>query len=146
MPKSTTPKAILDALFPEPVTIAGLKLQKVSALHYLALEKIQSPLVGDGPEPTSEDLLEALLILSSTPPQVRDLLALGVDGIATLARDLAARLEVGDLLRMVPQLTAHVVAAFATAVPTAAPDGEVRPLAPGSSSAPSTPSAPPTPA
>ena len=140
MPKSTTPKAILDALFPEPVTVAGLRLQPVTALHYLALEKMSSPLVGDGPEPTSEDLLVALLILSSTTAQVRQMLQLGSGGIAALAVDLAARFNARDLLGVVPVLVGHLNSAFATAIPVATKEGEVPPLAPASSSGPSTPS------
>ena len=146
MAKTTTPRAILEALFPNPVTVANFKLQPVTALHYLALERIQSPLVGDAPEPTSLDLLMALVILSATPPQVRELLASGNARISEMAELLAERMTPRDVVGILPLLLAHVAAAFATMVPTAAPDGEVRPLAPASSSAPSTPSVPPTPA
>lgn len=140
MAKSTTPRAILEALFPAQVTVAGLHLQPFTSLHYLALERINSPLVGESAsDPVCEDLLAALLILSSTPKTLRDLLRLGQPGINELTLDMAERVAVNQLPGIIPLLKAHINTAFAPAVPTAAPDGEVRPLAPASSSAPSTP-------
>jgi hypothetical protein len=139
MAKSTTPRAILEALFPAEITVAGLKLVPFTSLHYLALEKLGSPLVAEnGSDPTSEDLLVALLVLSAPLKTVRELLRLGTEGVMELILDMAERVPVQQLIGVIPLLKAHIATAFATAVPTAAPDGEVRPLAPASSSAPST--------
>jgi hypothetical protein len=140
MAKSTTPKAILDALFPDAVTVAGLRLQPFTSLHYLALERINSPLVGESAaDPVCEDLLAALLILSSTPKTLREMLGFGQPLFGQLTLDLAERVPINQLPGIIPLLKAHINTAFAPAVPTAAPDGEVRPLAPASSSDPSTP-------
>ncbi|MCX7006607.1 MAG: hypothetical protein NTY53_05055 [Kiritimatiellaeota bacterium] len=139
MPKSTTPKAILEALFPDAVTIAGLKLQPISAVHYLALERLENPLIVSGLEAGTDDLIEALLILSLTPEQARALLAEGLDAVEARVMDLAGRIAAADLPGMTQALLAHISAAFNTAVPAKSESGEVRPLAPASSLSPSTP-------
>ena len=138
MSKSTTPRAILDAIFPDVVTVSGIKLQPFSAMHYLALERLENPLIVRGLDTGTDDLIEALLVLSLTPAQMRALLKEGFDSIAERVMELAGRISVADLPGMSDTLLAHISTAFNTAVPTAAPDGEVRPLAPASSSAPLT--------
>jgi len=139
MAKSTTPKSILAALFPDVVTVAGLRLQPVSAVHYLALERLENPLIVQGIDTTTSDLIEALLILSLTPDQIRTLLAEGLAAVEPRVLDLAGRISAADLPGMTQALLAHIATAFDTAVPGKGADGEVRPLAPASSSASSTP-------
>lgn len=138
MAKSTTPKDVLAALFPDVVTIAGLQLQPVSAIHYLALERLENPLIVSGLETTTDDLIEALLVLALTPEQVRALLAQGLPAVEARVLDLAGRIAATDLPGLTDVLLRHIAAAFATAIPAAAGAGEVRPLAPASSLAPST--------
>ena len=138
MSKSTTPKSTLAAIFPDVVTVSGLKLQPVSALHYLALERLENPLIVQGMETATSDLIEGLLILSLNPEQVRALLADGLAAVEPRVLELSGRISAADLPGMTQALLAHIASAFATAVPGKAQDGEVRPLAPAGSSGSST--------
>jgi len=137
MPKSTTPKAILNALFPNPVTVAGIKLQPVTSLHYLALEKLENPLINAGLDANTSSTVEALLILSLTPVQVRELLAEEYYAITVRVQELAGRIPAAELPGITQEMTEHILSAFKTAVPASAKECEARPLAPGSSSVPS---------
>ena len=138
MSKTTTPKKILDAIFPDVVTVAGLRLQPVTALHYLALEKLENPLVVRDLETTSKDLVEAIMVLSLAPNEVREIMQQGTLFVENAVLELAERIKAADLPGISQALLQHIYSAFDTAVPSAT-EGEVRPLAPASSLPPSTP-------
>lgn len=60
-----TPKAVLDAIIPERIAVCGLELRPLSLAHWLALQKIGSPIVQpDIVETTALDVVRAAMLLS----------------------------------------------------------------------------------
>lgn len=106
-----TPQVVLDAIFRNPITIAGLKLQPFSMAHFLYLERLRSPLAADRVgELRGEEILEALVLLSLPGELV---LALTEDDLKARVQAAAAKIAVGDILGVADKLISHVRSYFA---------------------------------
>ena len=128
-PSSTgTARAVLDAFMPAEVRIAGVVLQPLMIAHFMALEKIGSPLVSNKPT-TTHDVVAGLLLLSRPAREAKRTASQPEQAFSDLVDELAARIPAIDLLGAGEKLQAHVDGAFATApLPSNAEGGEGGPL------------------
>ncbi len=131
---SDTPKVVLDALFPQGVTVAGLRLQPVTVAHYLTLQRFGNPLGMEGeaelPDLAVKEILQALFILHLTPEAALEL----TEAAAGQAVDeMACRIQLADLRGVTRQLAEHVARALRTAPHAGVktdPEGNPDPFAP----------------
>lgn len=102
-----------------PLRAAGIELQPVTALHWLALRRMKSPILTPGAALDEMDSLRALLLLSTPADQVEALLALSAAKLQKRLHALAARIDLGRLADIPLALVRIINAAFATAIPPA---------------------------
>jgi len=131
-PKTPAYQSVLDAFLPKIMTVAGLDLQPISALHYLCLQRISSPLIENGAKATPTDIMAALLICTLEPAALSALFAGGVDVFWRECDLFAGRIDMAGLLEAPAKVTAHIDAAFANAmIPTDdGGEGDDAPFAP----------------
>lgn len=111
-----TPSVVLDAFFPATITVAGLVLKhRFTIKHWLALEKIDSPLAKGG---APVDLLSAVKALYVVSLPTEDVFAkvLASDFEAD-ALELAGRIPLAESAGIVRAVMAHINAGFVTARP-----------------------------
>jgi hypothetical protein len=117
------PQQVLDAVFPAEVRIGALALQPVSLLHYMALERIKSPLLQLGSTVQVRDVAAAVLVLSVPAKTLQSLFAGGDEGFHRRVDEFAMRVPAADILAAPSRLLSHLNAAFATAIPAGSSGG-----------------------
>ncbi len=146
-----TPSVVLDAFFPATVKVAGLVLKhRFTVKHWLALEKIQSPLVKTAAPVELLDAVRALYVVAMAPDDV--FAKVLTDEFERDAVALAGRIPMSEASGLVAAVMRHINREFVTAPPTnddsggdgdeatPFPKSKVRP-GPGGSSRPSRKSA-----
>lgn len=134
-PASGTPRKVLDAFAPPVMRIGTVALRPMSMGHFLALERISSPVLADIREASTEDAARALFLLTLPGDEA---MTLAGDRAALDARlgPFASALPVAEIVPMAWKLAQHLKAAFETVVPGKEQDtGPFRgsqPKAPGS--------------
>ena len=131
---SDTPKVVLDALFPQGVTVAGLRLQPVSVAHYLTLQRFGNPLGMEGETDlsvvTGREVLQALFILHLTPEQA---IELSEENASKAVDEFACKISLGEFRGVTAQLATHVANALRAAPGSGTKvdaDGTTDPFAP----------------
>ncbi len=126
---STIDTSVLDAFLPKQLAVSGVPLQPITFLHYIALERIESPLVSTGRECTARDVAAGLLLCSLPPDGVQSAMAGGVDAFWGLVDEFAGRMSVGGMMEAPAVLSAHLDRAFSTAMrPASGGDDDPDPL------------------
>ena len=117
-----TPKAVLDAFFPETIRVGELALQPMTMAHALCLERLESPVLDRIQESTLEDAAKAVYVLTLPSDQA---MAAVADRAAFDARfaEFCARIPIAEVKGVAEKLVQQLQAAFATFIPSS-PDGE----------------------
>lgn len=113
-----TPSVVLDAFFPATVKVAGLVLKhRFSVKHWLALEKIQSPLVTADGTIKLLDAVRALYIAAMDPAEVFEKVSAGREQFEKDALDLAGRIPLAEAAGLTAAVMRHINKEFVTARP-----------------------------
>ena len=130
-PKPLPFRSVLDAFFPKAMTISGIVLQPISALHYLFLQEIGSPLIApektDGKmvvRATSRDVMAGIFVCALKAEDLAQVAAKGVDAFWAELPYFEARLDMAGLLQAPAKIMAHIDQAFDNAMAAAADPGE----------------------
>lgn len=131
--KTETPGQVLDAFFPPEVSVGDIAFAPFTIMHYLALEKVRSPLIAGEdevapPKPTTLDLLRALLIVSLQGRDLKALMARGDAALEDAALELACRIPAPGILGSAEAIVRHINAGFATALPAGGESAEDSPF------------------
>jgi len=113
----STPRAVVDAFFPDRVLAGDLPLQPVTMSVIIALQKVGSGLLKTETveELAMEDIAKALYIFTSPIAAVRQQISCGT--FADAVDDLADQIPANLLPPIGKLLNAHLTEAFATAIP-----------------------------
>lgn len=117
-----TPKEILDAFFPERVTIADIELQPIDLGTFMLLEKIGNPLAvalasGERSAIGFRHLAEAIFLMS-VPQDAADSITDSPTFRETVTQ-FARRIPAGEILKAGELVKNAIQKAFETAIPTA---------------------------
>lgn len=138
--RAPAPGPLLEAFTPEEAEAFGLKLQPVVAWHWLALQKLESPLLKNFLEhaklagertvhpSTDEEVYEVIYLFTVPPPEARAALAAGRQAFRERATaHVADRLHTTQVLRIAGLVRARILDYWATGVSYGprARDGEV---------------------
>ena len=112
-----TPSVVLDAFFPATVQVAGLVLKhRFTVKHWLALEKIRSPLVETGAPVKLLDAVRALYVVAMAPDEV--FAKVLTEQFEQDAVALAGRIPMSEASGLVAVVMRHINREFVTAPPT----------------------------
>lgn len=122
--KNTTPGQVLDAIYPQKLEIAGKKVFPLTLAHYMALEKISSPIVKDGfdfAKLKNDDLILICYILTSSPADLQEDLS-DIEQLKYKAFILAGQIEIKDLKDVALSISQTIQNATSTFVATSPSD------------------------
>jgi len=109
-----TPSVVLDAFFPATVQVAGLVLKhRFTVKHWLALEKIKSPMVESAAPVKLLDAVRALYIVAMDPDEV--FAKVLTDQFEQDAVALAGRIPMAEASGLVAVVMRHINREFVTA-------------------------------
>jgi len=120
-----TPRVVLDAFFPETVTIATVELRHPFTIkHWLALEKIGSPVIApDGPVKLLE-LCRSLYVCALPASDVFEAVTAGREAMDAAVIELAGRIPLPDAAGILAAVLKHINHGFVTAPPAGDPKEE----------------------
>jgi len=128
--KPAVEKDLLDAFLPRASSVGDVTLQPLSFLHYIAFDRIASPLIGTGTAIGLRDVAAALLICSLPPDGVTAAFAGGIDAFWADVDRFAGRLSLAGMLDAPAKLSAHLEASFSTAMRPASSGDDAVPFVP----------------
>ncbi len=112
---SATPKVVIDAFIPAVVAVGTVRLQPITAAHYLALQKHKSPFVlGESTEIGMDAIIVALYIMQTPADQV--LTIAGDPDFLQRVNAFAGRISLEHLPDVAHKLYLHLKAAYATRI------------------------------
>lgn len=112
---SATPKVVIDAFIPAVVAVGTVRLQPITAAHYLALQKHNSPFVrGESNDVALGDVIAALYIMQTPAEEVLTLA--GEPDFQKRVNAFAGRISLDHLPDVAHKLYVHLKAAYATRV------------------------------
>ncbi len=99
--------------------IGELRLQPLTMAHYLAMKRFCKGFLAGTAARDDLELLRALLILSRPAGVMTELLALDADELDKRLPEFATTLPLASIGKLAEAISAHVAAAFGTALPAA---------------------------
>lgn len=112
-----TPQAVLDAFFPEVIRIGGIEIGPCSLAHFLALERINSPVLSNLSGATFEDCARAVMLLGMSDSKAMRLAARPAELEDALV-DFCRRVPGGEIRMLADKVVSALNASFATAIPS----------------------------
>lgn len=115
-----TPGAVLDALFPDGVEIAGRKVIPLSIASYTFLEKLGNPITEEGGLTSMDNfrLMELCLVLTHPIIELLDIRAEGDDSWEVACYEIGSKVPMEDLQALGFKIGTLVAQATSTVVPT----------------------------
>ena len=112
---SATPKVVIDAFIPAVVAVGTVRLQPISAGHWLALQKHKSPFTeGSDGTISMQEIITALYIMQAPADQVLNIA--GEPDFQSRVNVFAGRISLEHLPDVAHKLYLHMKAGYATRI------------------------------
>ena len=129
-----TPREVLDAFLPEPLTIGGRKADVINLAHFMLLEKLGNPFADppapDADDPTTEQIAEIAYLITHPVADSLALIEKGRPAFSAAMFVFAASLPAAELKAVGQVIKQRLVAAFSTVIPIKPPGKKEGPAGP----------------